>query len=385
MSTSYEQPCQRQPQPGENNKHHSRSYLYLLCCAVAMQASSVIAAEPPASEHAFVAPLHYVCFRTTSRLNIDGQLNDPDWKTAQWTSDFVDIEGDLKPRPRLRTRAKMLWDADYFYFAAELLEPHVWGTLTKHDSVIFHDNDFEVFIDPDGDNHSYGELELNALNTTWDLKLPQPYKDGGKADNSWELDGLKTAVHVQGTLNDPSDTDRGWTVEIAIPWRSLRSLSKVAAPPNSGDQWRVNFSRVEWMHQVKDGKYQKVPGRREDNWVWSPQWTINMHRPETWGYVQFSDAAARNTPFQPDHAGAVKHLLHRVYYAHRRFQRQHKRSATSLEELGLPNLNHPSLVEPLKFDANAKPFRVRATIRGPGDMLEVWQIEHNSRLWNVKP
>ena len=46
----------------------------------------------------------------------------------------------------------MLWDDTYFYVAAHLEEPHVWGTLTKHDTVIFQDNDFEIFIDPDGDN-----------------------------------------------------------------------------------------------------------------------------------------------------------------------------------------------------------------------------------------
>jgi len=344
----------------------------------------VVAAEP-ASEHPFVAPLHYVCYRATQAVKVDGRINDPAWKTASWTTDFVDIEGDLKPRPRLRTRVKMLWDDHYFYIAAELLEPHVWGTLTKHDSVIFHDNDFEVFIDPDGDNHSYGELEVNALNTTWDLKLPRPYKDGGKADNSWELEGLKTAVHVQGTLNDPRDTDQGWTLEIAIPWRDLQSLSPAATPPRNGDQWRVNFSRVEWMHQIQDGKYRKIAGRREDNWVWTPQWTINMHRPETWGYVQFSDSTAQDTRYQPDSAGAIKHLLHRVYYAQRRFQSQHKRPAASLSALKLRNLAHPDLASPLQLTLQENRFRVTATVRGANNKLQLWQIEHDSRLWKAAP
>ena len=35
-----------------------------------------------------------------------------------------------------------------------------------------------------------------------------------RAVNAWEITGLKTAVHIDGTLNDPRDTDRGWTVEI---------------------------------------------------------------------------------------------------------------------------------------------------------------------------
>src|SRR6266850_4554702 len=90
----------------------------------------------------------------------------------------------------------------YFYISIEMEEPHVWGTLTKHDSVIFHDNDFEVFIDPNGDNHEYYEFEINALNTGWDLFLTKPYRDGGKAIDSWEIPGLKTAVYVNGTVND---------------------------------------------------------------------------------------------------------------------------------------------------------------------------------------
>ena len=106
----------------------------------------------------------------------------------------------------------MLWDDQYLYVAAELEEPHVWATLTEHDSVIFHDNDFEVFLNPSGDGLNYFEFEINALNTSWDLFLPKPYREGGKADNSWDIPGLRTAVHVNGTLNDPRDTDRGWTV-----------------------------------------------------------------------------------------------------------------------------------------------------------------------------
>ncbi len=143
-------------------------------------------------------PKGYVCYRASRPIQIDGRLDDKDWESAPWTDAFVDIEGDVRPRPRFRTRAKMLWDDTYFYVAALLEEPHVWGTLTKHDSVIFHDNDFEIFIDPDGDNHEYYEIEINALNTEWDLFLRKPYRNGGPAVNEWEIPGLKTGVHVVG-------------------------------------------------------------------------------------------------------------------------------------------------------------------------------------------
>ena len=67
---------------------------------------------------------------------------------------------------------------------AELEEPEVWATLTERDSVIYHDNDFEVFIDPDGDNHDYYEFEINALGTTYQVFFiwRDAYKRGGVFD-----------------------------------------------------------------------------------------------------------------------------------------------------------------------------------------------------------
>jgi len=231
-------------------------------------------------------PREYNCRRTPSPIRIDGNLDDPAWRQAPWTTDFVDIEDTAKPRPRFRTRAKMLWDDNYFYVAAELVEPDVWATLTVHDSVIFHDNDFEVFLNPSGDGLNYFEFEINALNTSWDLFLPKPYKRHGHADNSWEIPGLRTAVHVRGTLNDSRDRDRGWTVEMAFPWAAFASRAPVKRPA-PGEAWRVNFSRVEWHVEAHDGRYVKVAGLKEDNWVWSPQGLVDMHVPEKWGTVRF--------------------------------------------------------------------------------------------------
>src|SRR5579883_1389575 len=122
------------------------------------------------------APLRYTCLRAASPIRIDGRLDDAAWRAAPWTTVFVDIEGAAKARPRFQTRAKMLWDDEFLYVAAELEEPDVWATLTEHDSVIFHDNDFEVFLNPSGDGLNYFEFEINALNTGWDLFLAKPYR-----------------------------------------------------------------------------------------------------------------------------------------------------------------------------------------------------------------
>ncbi len=355
-------------------------------------------------------PKGYVCYRAASPPAIDGKLGDAAWKTAAWTEPFVDIEGDLKIAPRFRTRAKMLWDDRYFYIASEMEEPHVWGTLTKRDSVIFHDNDFEVFIDPDGDNHEYYELEVNPLNTVWDLRLVKPYRDGGPALNEWNIQGLKTAVHVDGKLNDARQRDQGWSVEMAIPWKALGEFTRRASPPHHGDQWRVNFSRVEWRHEIDDRRpttddekrktknekrsaesvsrepsavqtpYRKVAAVSEDNWVWSPQGVIDMHRPERWGYVQFSSAKPGADSFRPDPSLAARDLLHSIYYAQKSFQEQHGRWSNNLEELGVSANPKSALTESLRIQAGDSGFTASVRFRKPRGSIRECRIRQDSLI-----
>lgn len=86
----------------------------------------------------------------------------------------------------------------HLYIAAELEEPHVWATLTNHDAVIFQDPDFEVFLDPRGHTQPYYEFEMNALNTTWDLRLDKPYQDEGKPQDGWEIVGAQNGGSNSG-------------------------------------------------------------------------------------------------------------------------------------------------------------------------------------------
>lgn len=235
------------------------------------------------------APRWYTCVRASGPIMIDGHLDERAWRKAAPFSAFVDIEGPVRSRPLFDTEVRMLWDDAHLYLAARLEEPHVWATFADHDAVVWHENDFEVFIDPDGDGVNYFEIEINALNTVFDLLLEKPYREKGRARHDWTAVGLRSAVHVAGTLNDPRDVDRAWTVEMAVPWAALAQFSTVPVPPRPGDTWRMNFSRVQWDLEVVNGAYRKIDGHREHNWVWSPQGEIDMHIPARWGYVRFAD------------------------------------------------------------------------------------------------
>lgn len=242
-------------------------------------------------------PLTYDCHFSDKAPVIDGDLSDTAWKNVEWTADFSEIRGGEHPAPKFRTRVKMLWTAEGLCLAAEMIEPHIWGTLTEKNSIIFHDNDFEIFLDPDGDTLNYYEFEMNALGTIWELTLDKPYSKGGIATHGTNLAGLKSGVKIDGTLNDASDIDRSWSVEVFLPWKDLSAYQgKLNSPPKSGDTWRINFSRVEWQHNITAGKYVRIPphgtkidpeSHPEKNWVWSPQGEINMHLPEKWGRLRF--------------------------------------------------------------------------------------------------
>lgn len=333
----------------------------------------------------------YVCYRASIPPVIDGLIHEADWHNVPWSEYFTDIEGSLKPNPVYKTRMKMLWDTSFLYIAAELEEPHVWANLAERESVIFYDNDFEVFIDPDGDTHHYLEYEMNALNTQWDLMLLKPYRDELKqnvATNNWNFNGIKSAVYVDGTLNNLKDVDRGWSLEIAIPFKALTELSATGKLPVQGEQYRINFSRVEWTVDTTGGKYRKrthlVNGKEkplpENNWVWSPQGVIAMHQPETWGFVQFSEKTAGNgnDVYIPDPDNDVKWALRMLYYRERAYYLKNNFYTSDLKALGLD-----------EYKVQGKPFSpaikmtftmYEATFPGT-DGKTAWHITQDGRIW----
>jgi hypothetical protein len=307
---------------------------FVLGCVLGWSIPTVAAAQQyPTSFTAFTdTPRHYICHYTNEKIDIDGKASESIWNRVPYSAPFVDIEGSLKPLPAQQTRVKMCWDDTHLYIYAHLEEKHIWGNLTQHDTIIYHNNDIEVFIDVGGQSQPYYEIEVNALNTIMDLMMVKPYRNGGSAVMNWDTKGLRSAVYHQGTLNNSQDTDSYWTVEMAIPFKALAVFGQ-RTQPQEGSMWRINFSRVQWQHEIIQGQYQKKPGLAEDNWVWSPQGIVDMHAPERWGFLQFTKE--EHTTFNlPAHFEAHR-FLWRVFYAQRTYHRQHKRYADQLEALGL--------------------------------------------------
>jgi hypothetical protein len=258
----------------------------------------------------------YTCYRTKEKIKIDGQLSEKAWKLAPKSPRFVEV---VSGAPAIYdTRSALLWDDDYLYIGFWIEEPFVEAYQTERDSLIFLENDVEVFIDG-GD--AYYEFEINALNTVYEVFMiwKDAYRRGGEFDvpefdvlerdaytfggnddrsgehfwkgthprglrwafRDWDFPGLKTAVHIEGKLNDKSTIDKGWKVELAFPWQGMKWLANGRSlPPKEGDEWRIQFARYEKL--ISTGAHV--------GWTWDKIGWADNHRPEAFTRIIFSNS-----------------------------------------------------------------------------------------------
>ncbi|HUB09681.1 MAG TPA: carbohydrate-binding family 9-like protein [Myxococcales bacterium] len=218
------------------------------------------------------APLPvYKVPRAKGPITIDGKLDEPDWKRAPSTGAFVrSLDGGPT---KYFTEAKLLWDDQYLYVAFKCEDEDIWTSYTKHDDPLYNQEVVEIFIDADGDGKTYNELEISPANVTFDADFKERRKDLDKAVQ-WES-GMKTAVVVNGTLNQASDKDQSWVAEAAIPIANLDSVPHV--PPHPGDRWRANLYRLDWHtnRKVNEGS------------AWSPLFMGDFHNLPRFGWLEF--------------------------------------------------------------------------------------------------
>ena len=258
---------------------------------------------------------HYTVERASTPIAIDGDLDEFAWALTAQINRFDRI---LAPYNQVLhpTRARMLWDDEYFYFAFACEDEDVWAIYQHEDDELWEEEVVEVFIDPDGDGRDYLELEVNPLNTVVDLSIQQliPTWD---ANIDWDIAGLRTAVRVQGTVNDSLSLDKGWTVEIAIPWDAMVGRIGGGGQPDPGDTWRLNLYRIERtagrqamdrIRSLQEQIAELAPDSEEsiqlreqltqlsthyddqtEYTAWSETHQRGFHHPQRFGVVQFAE------------------------------------------------------------------------------------------------
>lgn len=265
----------------------------------------------------------YECRKTSTPVVVDGRLDEQAWADVEWSQPFGHIaDGDLTGH---ETRIALRWDDHYLYAAYRVEDPDVRAhTVRHHEHVYQLDDDVEIFVELDG---GYYELGVNPINTIYELRwtwvdrliededwaaLEDLFKTPdylyytrrsserlGRVGNlEFDLEGLQRAVYVDGAINQPNVRDKGWTVEFALPWKSLASISRSPhlLPPKPGDTLRIQAYRAQhdW-HDVEGARrlQEHRPGATPyEGYTWSAMGNGNVHNPERWVTVTFTDEAS---------------------------------------------------------------------------------------------
>lgn len=205
-------------------------------------------------------------------ISVDGKLDDAAWAELTWTDWWTPPDGSGGAAPR--TRAKFTWDDQFLYVAVEAEDTDVWSTFTHRDDNTWEQEVIELFIDADGDKKDYLELQVTPANVIFDAKFTTHRSDLAAA-RAWNMEGLRTGAHVDGTLNQRDDQDRAYSVELAVPFAQVPgSKEKVA----HGDLWRVNLFRWDFP---KDARQQAA--------AFSPPVVGDFHALDRFGRLRFVD------------------------------------------------------------------------------------------------
>ena len=221
-----------------------------------------------------------ICNRADAPPIIDGALDDAVWRRTPGSDAFwrlMATDCEVPAKPRLPTRVRCLWGQGNLYVGFDCRSPDVWAAKTQRDDALWYEPVVEVFLDPDGRGESFFEFQVNPLGTIYDSYVANAVaRDDWRRWCRWNCDRLQVAVKIDGTLNDLSRPDAGWSAELAIPFDSL--ARQTGAPPRTGTVWRANFCRYDYSADLTAPELS----------CWAPAVEV-FDNPSCWGFLRFAD------------------------------------------------------------------------------------------------
>jgi len=212
----------------------------------------------------------YVAHRARGAIAIDGVLSESSWDRADRAGPFVrSLDG--KPCAE-QTVARLLWDDENLYVAFQVDDANIATPYTRDDQPLYQSNVVEIFLNPSGDLARYDEIEIAPSNALFDASFTGRRQG---MNLSWSS-GARHAVHLDGTLNDSRDVDRGWTAELAVPFATLTGMP--APRPRRGDKWRFNLYRL-----------RQYPGQPGEGQAYSPPMVGDFHALDRFATMRFDD------------------------------------------------------------------------------------------------
>ena len=244
----------------------------------------------------------YTCLRLPGIEGSPPGISTDVWDAAQWSAPFAGITGDAAA---VRTQIAMLWDTTNLYVSYRVKGPHRPPVMDQpRDHVYIADDAVEFFIEGDGYYYEIGrnlddvgyevrwvwmehlveEQDLDELESWLTLgdyiyyRKRKGERVGRMGDMDYVLPGLVTTIEDLTMSDGLVD---GWTATFTFPWESLARSLNGPWPPSDGDTIRMAGYRI---HQLLHPAEQA-----SESHVWSVMGNRDIHNPERWTVVTFSD------------------------------------------------------------------------------------------------
>jgi hypothetical protein len=276
-------------------------------------------------------PIALTAYKLTKPIDCDdGDMNDEGWQPIPWTSDFGDIlgGGDV---PKFATKAKIAYNDDNLYVGIKLDEPYPVATMK--DGHIWKDNSIGIYFDAPGSANLYNQFDINAYKAIYSAIMVDTYKTDINVIYPYNMGG-EQGVAVQGHLNDPTQVSTGWSMEIQFPFKSLTQLHD-EGKPTAGSIWRMLLSRVEWGYKIVNNTWVKDESIAPWYSTTTPQWSVTMHHPENYNFLQFTDKPAGTQLDYPRHLFEIQQILLWLMKCQVKYYQDNKKYATSFADLNV--------------------------------------------------
>lgn len=218
-------------------------------------------------------PRRAVVPKLSGDLRIDGRLDEPVWRRAAVFKPFFPNRGE--GRDSEATEVRLWYDDTALHLGWLCADRDIQATLTKRDSRFWDEEVVEFFVTADK-LEQYFELQWNPLGGVFDAIIHNQIAAEGRSakftgDWSYTAKGLTSAARVEGTVGNSADLDRGWSVEVALPFSDLG-----VPAPSPGCVWRGNFYR-----------FSRGANNPEQQLSWSPTRLPGFHEPSRFGHLEF--------------------------------------------------------------------------------------------------
>lgn len=258
----------------------------LVLAMISVAAADSPDAAPPAAQPAVRAnaPSTLHIARISEAIDIDGSLGEPAWKSASRVDTWYETNPGDNTEPRIKNVGYLAYDDEYLYAGFEFEDPQpddIRSPIRDRDNVP-RDHDYGgVIIDPSDTGRTAIEMLVNARGVQYDAV----YDDNGNEDTSpdfyWDA-----ATQIR---------DHGWTLEIRVPFSSLRY------PHKDPQTWRIMLYR----NYPRDFRYQffttVLPRGRNCFICWSNV-LDGLERLPTGGGIVFAPYASSSYDARPSRA-----------------------------------------------------------------------------------